>query len=104
MANEIIVLALSISLAVNLSMLFHWLRLWPRFTFWIWGNYRYKCCQVGCDKYPAFDILAVRSDGIAGPCPYSDDTMACEEHVGTLLGYQVDAERPREIYWEVQRR
>jgi hypothetical protein len=61
-----------------------------------------RCCFVGCGKDAEYELWAVRSQGIAGPDPYSDNTDACEEHVGPLLSYQPDAERPEEIYWEVR--
>lgn len=62
-----------------------------------------KCCFVGCNNQAEFIITARRSDGsYAGPDPYSDDTLACENHVGQLLGWQPDAENTDEIEWVVQ--
>ena len=61
-----------------------------------------KCCFVGCDKPSEFEINARRPDGtFAGPDPYSDDTFACEEHVGALLGWQPEAENTDTIEWVV---
>lgn len=61
------------------------------------------CCHVGCPEDADFEIFTVRRDGgIAGPDIYSDDTHACEAHVGDLLGYQPDARDPEEIMWHVR--
>jgi hypothetical protein len=61
-----------------------------------------KCCLIGCGAAADFMILARRQEGPAGPDPYGDDTLACELHVGALLGCQPNAPRPAEIFWEVR--
>jgi hypothetical protein len=38
---------------------------------------------------------------MAGPDPYSDDTHACQAHVGELLGMQPDCRAPEQVYWHV---
>lgn len=64
------------------------------------------CCHIGCDQPATVEIRTIRSappaaTNFAGPDPYGDDTMACDDHVGHLLGHQPDAVNPHEIYWEV---
>lgn len=59
------------------------------------------CCFVDCGKPAEFELITVRRKGIAGPDLYSDNTDACEKHVGELLGYQPTARNPEEIFWEV---
>lgn len=59
------------------------------------------CCEPSCDQPADFSIHTLRRGGIGGPDPYSDDTHACVTHVGDLLGHQVGAANPSEIYWEV---
>jgi hypothetical protein len=61
-----------------------------------------KCCLLGCEAPADFMILARRPGGPAGPDPYGDETLACELHVGALLGCQPNAARPEEIFWEVR--
>ena len=64
-----------------------------------------ECCHIDCDKPAEFRLTALRrtatGPAIAGPDIYSDETYACEVHVGSLLGYQPDARDPQAIYWEV---
>ena len=66
------------------------------------------CCKIGCEAAAEFEIRSVRAIpcapyvGIAGPDIYSDDTHACEAHVGALLGCQPDAREPEHIYWQVR--
>lgn len=61
-----------------------------------------SCCFVGCGKQASFQIVAHRIDGrCAGPDPYSDDTFACVDHVGALLGWQPNAVDTEEIQWTV---
>jgi hypothetical protein len=63
---------------------------------------------LSCGRDAEFEVRAVRPTGespfvgIAGPDMYSDDTYACEEHVGNLLGHQPDAHAPEQIYWHVR--
>lgn len=59
------------------------------------------CCHLECGKPAEYTIHTVRRVGIAGPDPYSDETHACTDHVGALLGHQPDARNPQEIFWEV---
>lgn len=60
-----------------------------------------KCCFIPCEADADFAIHSMRDGSIAGPAPYSDEVHACESHVGALLGYQPNAEKPEEIYWQV---
>lgn len=66
------------------------------------------CCHIGCSEKAEFELQTVRAIsslpyvGIAGPDPYADDTQACEQHVGVLLGYQPDAIESKDIYWQVR--
>lgn len=60
------------------------------------------CCFIECGKPAEFEIVTSRTGNkLAGPDPYSDNTDACEAHVGALLGHQLDAEKPEEIFWSV---
>lgn len=58
---------------------------------------------MNCTTPAEFHIIASRpGGGRAGPDIYSDDTYACTEHVGLLLGWQTDAAEPTgEIFWTV---
>ncbi len=52
----------------------------------------YPCCFVGCERNAEFQIW--------GEHPYPDnDTLACEEHVGSLLGTPVGY--PEQQSWTV---
>lgn len=60
------------------------------------------CCVLDCKADAEFHIETHRRDGgIAGPDIYSDDTDACEAHVGELLGWQPEAKDTAEIVWTV---
>ena len=67
------------------------------------------CCRIGCweplasrPRCAEFEIHTQRKGGgFGGPDPYSDTTYACEKHVGELLGWQPNATKPEEIYWQV---
>ena len=62
-----------------------------------------RCCEPECELDAEYQILTVRDGGgVAGPDPYSDETHACIDHVGGLLGCQPDAKSPNEIYWQVR--
>lgn len=63
-----------------------------------------RVTRVSCGEVAAFEVFATRGAvrGIAGPDIYSDTTYACEAHVGALLGYQPEAARPEEIFWQVR--
>jgi hypothetical protein len=56
------------------------------------------CCYVGCPEQAEFVIDTING----GPDIYSDQTHACEEHVGHLLGTQPDAPNPERAYWEIR--
>lgn len=69
-------------------------------------NQKSFCCFPNCGKDATFRILTERKTNaafglMAGPDPYSDDTDACKDHVGELLGWQPDAANTNEIYWTV---
>ena len=62
------------------------------------------CCYLDgdttCEQPPEYHIYTQRRDGSpAGPDIYADDTTACVDHVGALLGHQPDARNPEEIVW-----
>jgi hypothetical protein len=61
------------------------------------------CCNIECDRPAEYLILTVRrgAESMAGPDPYADDTHACSDHVGDLLGHQPGARDPEDIYWHV---
>lgn len=64
------------------------------------------CCAITDGKHCAhaaeFEIVTQRRDGkMAGPDPYGDNTDACEEHVGHLLGWQPNMVCPKEVAWYV---
>ena len=68
-----------------------------------------RCCYIydgskeQCILNAEYMILTLRRGGkFAGPDPYTDEHYTCEHHVGSLLGYQPEAEHPEEIYWEVE--
>lgn len=70
-----------------------------------------RCCFIGeyeCEAEAEFQVLALRQAPewpfplAAGPDPLSDDTDACREHVGALLGWQPEATETNRIYWEVR--
>ena len=68
------------------------------------GDLPHVCCHIGCFKAAEFTIHAIRPFGeTAGPDHYADDTLACKEHVGQLLGHQLEAKDADEIYWAVFR-
>jgi len=58
------------------------------------------CCFIGCGKPAEFQILTMRGKE-AEPDPYTNDTYSCEEHTGTLIGYDPDTEKPEELHWEI---
>ena len=60
------------------------------------------CCSIDCELPAEFTVYTLRKGGgFAGPDIYSDDTQACETHVGSLLGWQPAAQYTDDIYWEV---
>ena len=66
------------------------------------------CCHWNCQKDVEFQIDTVRTlhDGkvqFAGPDPLSDYSYACVDHVGAMLGWQIDAPKTEEIYWTIRR-
>ena len=58
---------------------------------------------MNCLNRAVFHIVTNRPNNRGGgPDHYSDDTYACVEHVGALLGWQQDTREPTgEIFWTV---
>lgn len=61
-----------------------------------------ECCFIGCNGVADFIIRTVRDGGgIAGPDLYCDETDACSDHLGALIGMQPGCVNPEEIFWHV---